>query len=236
MGHHNTHSKKHNEREAEGPDTDSHETSQDVSSHREEKDRMEEDHTAADTGQTGKEEENNASRQEEAPEHADGQLQEANERVEELQEQVEEQKNKYVRLMAEFENFKRRKDEERKRLIRSANEELLTEFITVKEHFDRALDTARTAENVEAVIDGMQMIYDSFIDIFTRNGVEEFAEKGEEFDPQFHDALMKQPDAEIEEGKISTIYEKGYMLHDKVLKHAKVVVSAGPPSQEQEDA
>lgn len=154
---------------------------------------------------------------------------------EQLQQRLQEQKDKYVRLMAEFENFQRRKDEERKRLVRSANEKLIEEFIVVKENFDRALESSKNATDVDSVRDGMQMIYSSFMDIFSRHGVEEFAQIGEEFDPMYHDALMKQPHEEIEEGKICNIYEKGYMLNDRVLKHAKVIVSEGVPDNAHED-
>jgi len=142
---------------------------------------------------------------------------------------------RFVRLMAEFDNYKKRTSREYERLVESANEKLMIELIEVRETFERALKHTENAD-LQSFVDGTKLIFNKFDAVLAANGLTPFAEVGEEFDPQLHDAMLKQPHPELEEDHIVDIFEKGYKLKDRVIKHARVIVSAGAPEEEPETA
>jgi molecular chaperone GrpE len=150
--------------------------------------------------------------------------------VEALQKELEEQKDKYIRLMAEFDNYKRRTGKEYERLIELANERLMSDIIEVRESFDRAINMAGENHDLPAFLEGMKLIFNKLEDSLKKNGLSVFTEVGDEFDAEIHDAMMKTPHDEIQEDHITEIYEKGYKLKNHVIKHAKVIVSAGKAS------
>lgn len=135
---------------------------------------------------------------------------------------------RYMRLHAEFDNFRRRTAKEQLAIMERANGKLLGEFTEVVENFDRALSTE--GQNIEDFTKGVKLIQDQFHTILNANGLETINPEGEEFDPNLHEALMQQPSEEIEEGKVITVFKKGYQLKGKVLSHAKVIVSSGSPA------
>ncbi|MCL2220428.1 MAG: nucleotide exchange factor GrpE [Chitinispirillia bacterium] len=148
-----------------------------------------------------------------------------------LTREVEEAKDRYLRLMAEFDNYKRRAGREYERLVQSANEKLMLEIIDVRENFERALKSGESGGGDFAVFfDGMKMIFAKFEEVLGRNGLTVFAEPGEVFDPMVHDALMNSPHPEIPADHIAQVFERGYRLKDKVVKHARVIVSSGAPA------
>lgn len=147
--------------------------------------------------------------------------------AEDLKEQLDSMNNRYLRLMAEFDNFKKRTIRDYERLVDSANEKLILELVDVRENFERALKSGEANSNYQSFFDGIKLIFNKFITVLSNNGLESFAEPGDEFDPKDHDALMKMPHETIPEGHIGEIYEKGYRLKGKVIKHAKVIVSSG---------
>lgn len=149
------------------------------------------------------------------------------ESIESVREQLEAQKNRYLRLMAEFDNYKRRTSREYERMVLSANEELLKQIIDVRESFERALTMSAESASNDKLLEGMKLIFTKLDDVLKRNGLEVFGEPGEEFNPELHDAMMKQPSPEYEENHIAQIFEKGYTLKGRVIKHAKVIVSGG---------
>ncbi|MFP4163839.1 MAG: nucleotide exchange factor GrpE [Chitinispirillaceae bacterium] len=157
---------------------------------------------------------------------------EITETLDDVKEQLEEVRDRHLRLMAEFDNYKRRTGRDFERLVESANEKLMLEFIDVRENFDRALKAGESGGEFQSFFDGMKLIYSKLNDVLGRNGLEAFAEPGEVFDPQIHDALMKTPHKEIPEDHIAEVFEKGYRLKEKVIKHAKVIVSSGEPQEE----
>jgi len=167
---------------------------------------------------------------ENAPEPQAQQAQEPqSQQVDELQQRLALSEEKYLRLMAEFDNFKRRTAAEYTKMVDMANEKLITELIEVRENFGRALLSGAEAEQNKAFFDGMKMIYNKFEDILTKNGLESFSEPGDEFDPEIHDALMNAPHDQIEQGCIAQVFEKGYKLKGRVIKHGRVVISSGKP-------
>jgi molecular chaperone GrpE len=149
------------------------------------------------------------------------------ESVDELKALVNAEKDRYLRLMAEFDNYKKRISRDYDRLVESANEKLILDLIDVRENFDRAIQSAQNNTDYQGLLDGLKLIFSKFESVLEKNGLEVFAVSGDEFDPQIHDALMKAAHPEIPEGHISEVYEKGYKLKGRVIKHAKVIVSSG---------
>ncbi len=147
--------------------------------------------------------------------------------IAEAEAKVKDANDKYLRLMAEFDNFKKRTAAEYGKLIEGANKNLMNDLITVRESFERALNSDKENHDAEAFLEGMKMIFRNLDDNLTKHGLQIFGEVGDAFSPALHDAMMKQPSAEIPEDHIVTIFEKGYKLKDQIVRHAKVVVSAG---------
>jgi molecular chaperone GrpE len=143
--------------------------------------------------------------------------------------------DKYLRLMAEFDNYKRRSAKEYEKLIESANERLMVDIIEIRETFVRALEIKGSQKDFDTFQEGMKLIFTKMDDILRRHGLQTFAESGEPFDPLIHDAMLQMPHPEIPQNHISQIYEKGYRLKNKVIKHAKVVVSKGAPQNHAQD-
>ena len=138
--------------------------------------------------------------------------------------------DKYLRLHAEFDNYRRRTAQESLRLIESANTKLLGDLVEVVENFDRATSPDHQAASLEDFEKGIVMIQSQFKNVLQKFGLESIDPVGEEFDPNRHEALMNQPSEEVVEGNIITVFQKGYSVKEKVIKHAKVIVSAGANS------
>lgn len=155
--------------------------------------------------------------------------QEQNDAVQDLKQQLDSMNDRYLRLMAEFDNYKKRVNRDYERLVESANEKLMLDLVDVRENFDRAIRSGETGNDYTVLFDGIKLIYNKFESVLSKNGLEVFADIGDVFDPQIHDALMKTPHPTIPEDHISDIYEKGYRLKGNVIKHAKVIVSSGAP-------
>ena len=150
-----------------------------------------------------------------------------NEEIEKLKEDLERQEaetQEYIslsqRLQADFENFKKITDKQNKEIIKFANENIIKEFLDCYEDFGRALEV----ENDENLREGIELTYNKFKDILTKEGVEEIPAKGEKFDLNKHEALMVQESEDVENGYIIDELMKGYTYKDKVLKYSKVIV------------
>ena len=140
---------------------------------------------------------------------------------------VKESNDKYLRLMAEFDNFKKRTAVEYGRMIESANRDLMVDIIEVRETLQKALTPDAEHDDFESFKEGVRLIYNKLEEHLTKHGLESFGEVNDKFDPALHDAMMKQPHDEIEEDHIVQIFERGYKLKENIIKHAKVVVSDG---------
>ena len=132
-----------------------------------------------------------------------------------------------LRLMAEFDNYRRRSAKEQLELIETANGKILEKLSEVQDNFERAFAAENKAKDLEAFEKGMQLIYNQFAKILTDAGLEQIDPTGKEFDPNMHEALMQQPSETIPEGHVVTVFQKGYKLKNKILKTAKVIVSSG---------
>ena len=147
--------------------------------------------------------------------------------IEALKVALAEANNRHLRLMAEFDNFRRRSAKEQLELIETANGKLLEKLSEVQDNFERAFAAENKAQDLEAFEKGMQMIYNQFAKVLTDAGLEQIDPTGNEFDPNLHEALMQQPSETIPEGHVVTVFQKGYKLKNKILKTAKVIVSSG---------
>lgn len=132
-----------------------------------------------------------------------------------------------LRLMAEFDNFRRRSAREQLEIIETANGKLLEKLSEVLDNFERAFASENKAKDLETFEKGMQMIHDQFAKVLSDAGLEQLDPTGQEFDPNCHEALMQQPSETVPENHVVTVFMKGYKLKNKILKPAKVIVSSG---------
>jgi molecular chaperone GrpE len=132
-----------------------------------------------------------------------------------------------LRLIAEFDNFRRRTAKEQLDIIETANAKLLEKLSEVLDNFERAFAAENKANDLEAFEKGMQLIHSQFAKTLTDAGLEQIDPIGQEFDPNCQEALMQQPSEDIPEGHVVTVFQKGYRLKGKILKTAKVIVSSG---------
>lgn len=145
--------------------------------------------------------------------------------AEQSNEQIDEYKEKFIRLYAEFENYRRRTNLERLELIASANGGLLKDLLPVLDDLDRAIANNEQLEDVQALREGFQLIQHKFKQILLSKGLKEMEAKGHAFDSDLHEAIANIPAPEDAlKGKVIDDVEKGYYLNDKVLRFAKVVV------------
>lgn len=135
--------------------------------------------------------------------------------------------NKYLRLHAEFDNYRRRTARENLELVERANAKVLSELCEVVENFDRALETEAGPEAHDDFVKGVSMIAEQFSGILKNHGLEVINPEGLAFDPNEHEAMMQQPSEEVEADHVLQVFQKGYKVKDKVIRHAKVIVSAG---------
>ncbi len=146
---------------------------------------------------------------------------------EKLSAELQEAKDKHLRLLAEWDNYRRRTVKENFDLVASANAKLLGKLTEVLDDFNLAFDPKHKSEKLEDVEKGMRLIYNKFKNILSEEGLSEVDPLGAEFDPNLHDALMQQPSDTVPENHVSQVLMKGYKAKDKILKHAKVIVSTG---------
>ncbi len=137
-------------------------------------------------------------------------------------------KDLYLRKVAEFENYKRRTDAEKTEFFSYANHKLIGELLPVLDDFERILKAYNEKHDTESLKKGVELVYDKFTGILAKQGLKEIDSDGKEFDVNLHEALFQQPDGEKEPNTVLTTHEKGYFLKDKVLRHAKVIVSTRP--------
>ena len=149
-----------------------------------------------------------------------------------LKEQANAAADKFVRLMAEFDNFRRRTAKEQFYLIETANGKLLEKLSEVLDNFERAAAPENNQQkDFDAFSKGIQMIHDQFYKILTDAGLVQIDPVGQEFDPNEQEALMNQPSETVPESHVVQVFQKGYKLKNKLLKTAKVIVSSGSASK-----
>jgi molecular chaperone GrpE len=171
----------------------------------------------------------NTGEQHAAPPAADDRQRKDKAAIDDLTLRLDAANDKYLRLMAEFDNFKRRTAKEYQQLIEQANEKLMKDILEVRENFERAFKSHKEGADLQPFMDGMKMVFAKLDNVLHKHGLEIYSETGQEFDPQLHDAMMKSAHHEIPEHHIAEVLEKGYKLRGKVIKHSRVIVSSGKP-------
>ena len=144
----------------------------------------------------------------------------------EAQQMVSEERDKYLRLSAEFDNYRKRTLKEKAELIKNGGEKTLTAILPVLDDFERALKNMETSEETKAMKERVELIFNKFNKILSQEGLQKIETEGRDFDVDFHEAIALIPaPSEDLKGKILDCVQTGYMLNEKVIRHAKVAVA-----------
>lgn len=144
----------------------------------------------------------------------------------EARQMAEEEKDKYLRLSAEFDNYRKRTLKEKAELIKNGAEKTLTAILPVLDDFERALKNMEASEETQAMKEGVELIFSKFQKVLAQEGLKKIETEGQAFNTDFHEAIALIPaPSEEEKGKILDCVQTGYMLNDKVIRHAKVAVA-----------
>ena len=192
---------------------------------------MEDLNEQQDNSEEKKETENNSSEFEEALKQIEAELKQTQEKNIELEKQLNEYKDSFLRKVAEFENYKRRADVEQSNLFKYAAEPFIKNVLPVYDDLERSLSHIGDESGFESLKKGLEMVFDKFSKILEQQGVKRIEAKGKPFDVDLHEALMQQPADGVPPHTVLDVIEQGYVYKDKVLRHAKVIVSAETSSQ-----
>lgn len=146
--------------------------------------------------------------------------------LEELRQQIEQLKDLLQRKAAEFENYKRRVENDIAGIIKYAAESLIIDLLPVLDDFERSLKHSRLSKDFDSLLKGIELIYQKFFKVLESRGVKSFETVGKEFNVDVHEALMQVPQSDVPPHTVIEEVDKGYMLNEKVIRHAKVIVSA----------
>lgn len=145
--------------------------------------------------------------------------------LEAAQAALEKEKKEYLFLMAEFDNYRKRVVKEKSEILRNGAEKVLAGLLPIVDDFERGLAATADADDAAAVRSGMELIYNKLVKYLESNGVKAMDSTGKEFDPELHEAIASIPAPSDDlKGKVVDTTQKGYMINDKVLRHAKVAV------------
>ncbi|MBD5282484.1 MAG: nucleotide exchange factor GrpE [Bacteroides sp.] len=144
--------------------------------------------------------------------------------LEETKAELDKEKREYLFLMAEFDNFRKRTLREKSEILRNGAESAMKGILPIVDDFERGLEAIKDTDNAEAVKEGMVLIYNKFVKYLEQNGVKAMESTGADFNDELHEAVALVPGQPEQKGKVIDTLEKGYMLNDKVLRHAKVAV------------
>jgi molecular chaperone GrpE len=158
--------------------------------------------------------------------------QELNQKVEELERQVKDLKDQYLRKAAEFENYKRRTENDQMNLVKYAAEPFILKILQVYDDFNRSMGHINEANDVESIKQGLNLVFDKFKKTLEEEGVKKIEAKGQPFNVDYHEALMQQQKDDVPHHTVIEEIEPGYMYKDKVIRHAKVIVSQGSSEEE----
>ena len=164
-------------------------------------------------------------KEDETPEQDNEQEPKAEDKIAELNKQLENAKKEYLFLMAEFDNFRKRTLREKADLINNGAEKALSEILPIVDDFERAIKANEKVDDIDAVKEGFNLIYNKFIKYLASNKVKAMESTGNDFNTDMHEAVTTFPvDDETKKGKVIDTVLTGYTINDKVLRHAKVVV------------
>ena len=156
------------------------------------------------------------------------------EKITQLEQEVVEFKDKLLRKAAEFENYKRRTENDQLNLLTFAAESFIQKLLPVIDDFERSLGHVEEAQDITAIKQGLKLIYDKLMKVLDEQGVKKIESVGNPFNVDYHEALMQRPDDSVEPHTVLDEMEKGYTYKDKVIRHAKVIVSEEKSSEPKE--
>jgi len=163
------------------------------------------------------------------------QIEDLNAQIDALKAENSELKNQYLRKQADFENFRKRMQREKQDSIKYANSNLLQDLVTIIDDFERAIRSSEESRDFESFHSGIKMIEHQFVNMLERKyGLTRMESEGKEFDPQQHEAINMEETPDVEVQTVVEDYQKGYMLNDRVLRHAKVKVAIPAPEQNED--
>ena len=148
------------------------------------------------------------------------------EKVNKLEEELKQSEDKYLRLYAEFENFKRRKNKEIETNNVYKSQKVITEILPSLDNLERALQVESDNEEIKSLLKGVEMVYEGLLNVLKSEGVELIETENAQFDPNYHHAVMQEEDSEKESGAILDTFQKGYKLKDRVIRPAMVKVNS----------
>jgi len=169
--------------------------------------------------------EENKSELSDEKEKLENNLQQTDNKIAELEKEVKELQDKLLRKAAEFENYKRRTENDQFNLITYAAESFITKLLPIVDDFERSMDHIDDLEKSKSVKDGIKLVYDKLHKLLNEQGVKKMQTKGEPFNVDYHDALMQRKDDSVPPHTVLEEIEPGYIYRDKVIRHAKVIVS-----------
>ncbi|RME66630.1 MAG: nucleotide exchange factor GrpE [Nitrospirae bacterium] len=146
-------------------------------------------------------------------------------KIEVLENELAELKDKYLRLYAEFENYKKRVQKDKAELVNYATEEIVTELLTVVDNLEMALEHAGDGDNVQPIKEGVELTLRELKKVLAKQGVKEIEALGKPFDPEFHHAMAQVERADVEDKMVVEEFRKGYVMKDKVIRPSLVAVS-----------
>jgi len=147
------------------------------------------------------------------------------EMIEKLQQEKEELHNQYLRLAADFQNYKRRNEKEKNDIYEFANEKLILELLPIIDNFERALQSVKESEENKKFVEGVEMIFKQLLAVLNKNGVQEIDAMGKAFDPNYHHAVMQEENPDYESNTIIEVLQKGYTFREKVIRPSMVKVA-----------
>ncbi len=150
--------------------------------------------------------------------------------------EAQENREKYIRLQADFDNFRRRSLKERTDLIQYGHENLVKDLLATVDNLDRAIDHARNSDggDLKSLLQGVELLQRGFHGILEQHGMTEVEAVGSQFDPAVHEAMAQQPDDSVPPNTVKEVLQKGYQIRDRLLRAARVVVAKSPADESEE--
>jgi len=148
-----------------------------------------------------------------------------NEKIEQLEKEIQEYKDRLLRKAAEFENYKRRTENDQLNLLKYAAESFIVKLLPTVDDFERSLKHMENAQDLNSIKEGIKLVYDKFIKVLNDQGVTKIESVGKPFNVEYHEAMMQRKEEGAEPHTVLDEIETGYMYKDKVIRHAKVIVS-----------
>ncbi len=155
---------------------------------------------------------------------ADKEKEELKAKVIELEEALKNSEDKYLRMLAEYDNYKKRTQKEKEAIYTDATCDSVEKLLSVLDNLERAANVDAASSDTQSVVDGVKKILEQTKEVFSKMGVGEIAALGEKFNPEYHNAVMHEDNEEYEENTVSDVFLKGYKLGDKVIRHSMVKV------------